>query len=100
VRDQRDVGLLGHLAVGADGLAAELVHERLRAPGHGVRGHDRIAPPDGERARHVPGADESDLHDAGGYPSGGARRDQRGPAITTRLVAMTRVPAPHRKTGH
>ena len=65
-----DVGALGELAVGGERLAAELVGERGGAAGAGVGAQHGLAPAARERAGHVPGADEADLHD-------GRRRTRR-----------------------
>ena len=64
VGEDDEVGALGELAVGRDRLAAELGGQRRRAAGAGVGAQHRLAPAARERARHVPGADEADLHAA------------------------------------
>ena len=59
-----DVGALGQLGVRRDRLAAELVGER-RGLGrvHVVHEH-RLADAAGERGRHVPCTDQTELHRA------------------------------------
>ena len=54
VAEHHKVDSLGQLAVGRDALTAELIDERLRAPGAAVGAEHGLTPATRHRARHVP----------------------------------------------
>jgi hypothetical protein len=72
VAQEDQVGALGHLGVGGHNLAADLGGQRAGAVGEHVGAHHGPAPAEREAARHVPRADEADLHCGGTLH--GARR--------------------------
>ena len=67
VAEHDRVGALGQLGVGRHGLAAQLRRQRVRLAGVDVGHQHGLADAARERGRHVPRADEPQLHAAEAY---------------------------------
>ena len=65
VAQDDEVGALGQLGVRGQRLAARLGGQGVGALGQRIAAEDGAAPAARQRARHVPGSDEADLHGAG-----------------------------------
>ena len=80
MREDDDVGALGELDVGGEDLSPDRRDERLGARDEQVVDEDGLAPAEREGGRHVPRADDADLHmssesmDEVARPHAGARR--------------------------
>ena len=68
VAEHHQICAFGYLTIGCERLTPNLGGQRLGAIGDGIGHEQRTVPPTRERTRHIPCADQSNIHEASRLP--------------------------------